>query len=74
MSFISLVTTQLLPLTVLGTGFSCLLVTDENLRREVILGECKEDNKSLGQGEDPGDPQETSSTAFKCMKTTKCDR
>lgn len=68
MSFIRWVTTQLLPLTVLGTGFSRLLVTDENLSRGVILGESKEDNKSMGQGEDPGDPQETSSTAFKYMK------
>lgn len=68
MSFIRWVTTQLLPLTVLGTGFSRLLVTDGNLSRGVILGESKEDNKSMGQGEDPGETQETSSTAFKCMK------
>lgn len=74
MSIIRRVTTQLLPLTVLGTGFSCLLVTDENLSRGVIVGESKEDNKSMGQGKDPGDPQETSSTAFKCMKTIKCNQ
>ena len=62
MCFIRTVSTQFLLLTVLGMGFSCLLLTDAKTSRGVILEEGKEDNESTSQVEGPGEPQAPSTS------------
>lgn len=56
--------------------FLCLLVTDANTSRGIILEEGKKTNKSTSQIEDPGDPQEPSSSDRNetYRRTIKCSQ